>query len=44
MLFNSTQFIFIFLPVVLIIYFGLNKLKLVKISTGWLVFASLFFY
>lgn len=44
MLFNSINFIFIFLPIVLIIYFGLNKLKLVRIATGWLVLASLFFY
>ena len=44
MLFNSTHFIFLFLPIVLIVYFGLNKLKLVKIATGWLVLASLFFY
>ena len=44
MLFNSTHFIFLFLPIVLIVYFGLNKLKLVRIATGWLVLASLFFY
>ncbi len=44
MLFNTVEFIFIFLPIVLIIYFLLNKFKLVKIATGWLVIASLFYY
>ena len=44
MLFNSTEFIFIFLPITFIVYFLLNKLKLVKIATGWLVLASLYFY
>ena len=44
MLFNSIQFIFIFLPIVLIIYFALNKFKLVHLATGWLVLASLYFY
>ena len=44
MLFNSIEFLFIFLPVTFFIYFLLNKLKLIKIAIGWLVFASLFFY
>lgn len=44
MLFNSSEFIFIFLPVVFIVYFALNKLKLIKISTIWLIIASLYFY
>lgn len=44
MLFNSIQFIFIFLPIVLIIYFTLNKFKLIHLATGWLVLASLYFY
>ena len=44
MLFNSIQFIFIFLPIVLIIYFALNKFKLIHLATGWLVLASLYFY
>ncbi len=37
MLFNSYEFIFLFFPIVLIVYF---KFK----STVWLTFASLFFY
>jgi len=44
MFFNSLQFIFIFLPVALIVYFLLNKLRLLKLATGWLVGISLFFY
>lgn len=39
MLFNSYEFIFLFLPVVLILYFKLNKL-----ANLWLTVASLFFY
>jgi len=44
MFFNSIQFIFIFLPIALIVYFSLNKLRLLKLATGWLVGVSLFFY
>lgn len=44
MLFNSIEFLFIFLPITFFIYFGLNKLKLVKMATAWLVIASLAFY
>ena len=44
MLFNSIEFIFIFLPITFFVYFWLNKKKLVKIATGWLVVASLAFY
>lgn len=44
MLFNSAQFIFVFLPIVLIVYFSLNKLRLIKIAQAWLVMASLYFY
>ena len=44
MLFNSFEFIFFFLPVTLVVYFLLNKRKLTKAATAWLVFASLFFY
>ncbi|MGN0015489.1 MAG: MBOAT family O-acyltransferase [Candidatus Gastranaerophilaceae bacterium] len=44
MLFNSAEFILIFLPVVLIVYHILNKLRLIKISTAWLIMASLYFY
>lgn len=44
MLFNSIEFLFVFLPVTFAVYFLLNKLKLIKAATFWLVFASLFFY
>lgn len=44
MLFNSVEFLFIFLPVTFFVYFALNKLKLITIATGWLVIASLAFY
>jgi len=44
MLFNSYEFIFIFLPVCFLIYFYLNKKKLTTASKGWLVCSNLFFY
>ena len=44
MLFNSFEFLFIFLPITFIVYFLLNKLKLIKVATAWLVLASLVFY
>lgn len=44
MLFNSYEFILLFLPVTLFIYFALNKQKFTIASKSWLVFASLFFY
>lgn len=44
MLFNSFEFIFIFLPVVLISYFCLNRLNLHQWAKGLLVLASLYFY
>lgn len=44
MLFNSYEFIFIFLPITLIVYFLLAKKRYIKSATGWLVFASLAFY
>lgn len=44
MLFNSYIFIFLFLPVTLVIYFLLNKQRLVIAAKAWLVLASLFFY
>ncbi|HFU74964.1 MAG TPA: MBOAT family protein [Arcobacter sp.] len=44
MLFNSYEFIFIFLPLSFFIYFYLNKLHLTEASKGFLVFASLVFY
>ena len=44
MLFNSFEFIFLFLPITLLVYFVLNKFRLLELGKGWLVFASLFFY
>ncbi|WP_313893770.1 MBOAT family O-acyltransferase [Psychrobacillus sp.] len=44
MLFNSFEFIFIFLPVVFIIYFVLNRKKYLLAAKVWLVVSSLFFY
>ncbi|PLX92979.1 MAG: membrane-bound O-acyltransferase family protein [Desulfuromonas sp.] len=44
MLFNSPVFIFIFLPLVLIGYFTLNRYHLLLAGKSWLVLASLFFY
>ncbi|MBO7387882.1 MAG: MBOAT family protein, partial [Lachnospiraceae bacterium] len=43
MLFNSYIFIFLFLPVTLIGYFGLNKVNN-RIAKAYLVVASLWFY
>ncbi|MFB1082212.1 MBOAT family protein [Jeotgalibacillus sp. JSM ZJ347] len=43
MLFNSFEFIFLFLPIVFVLYFILNKVNF-KLSKGWLLVASLFFY
>lgn len=44
MLFNSYEFIFLFLPITFFIYHYLNKKHLTEASKGFLVFASLFFY
>jgi len=44
MLFNSPVYIFLFLPVVVVIYYILNRRRLVTIGKAWLVLASLFFY
>lgn len=44
MLFNSYEFIFLFLPITFIIYFYLLNKRLVVASRGFLVFTSLFFY
>jgi len=43
-LFNSYEFIFLFLPFTFFTYFYLNKKRLTEASKGFLVFASLFFY
>ena len=44
MLFNSFEFLFVFLPIVVIVYFFIFKGRLVKYANLWLVFSSLFFY
>lgn len=44
MLFNSYIYLFLFLPIAHIIYFFLNKKRIIVGAKAWLVFASLFFY
>ena len=44
MLFNSYEFIFLFLPFTFFIYFYLNKKRLTEVAKGFLVLSSLFFY
>ena len=44
MLFNSYLFIFIFLPIVLIVWFSLNKIRQYKIAEVFLIGMSLWFY
>jgi alginate O-acetyltransferase complex protein AlgI len=44
MLFNSYEFIFVFLPITFFVYFYLNQKKLTELSKVFLVFSSLFFY
>lgn len=44
MLFNSFEFILLFLPMTLLAYFGLNRLGYNRAAKGWLVIASLYFY
>lgn len=44
MLFNSYEFIFLFLPFSFLIYFFLLQKRLIIGAKGFLVFASLFFY
>ena len=44
MLFNSFEFILLFLPITFFVYFFLNKIKLIQLSKAWLVLTSLFFY
>lgn len=44
MLFNSIEFIFIFLPVTILIFFIIGSQQHHKIAISWLVLASLFFY
>ncbi len=44
MLFNAPEFLFCFLPIVLIVYFGLNEANQSQAAKAWLFVASLFFY
>lgn len=44
MLFNSPVYLFLFLPVSVVVYFLLNRYRLTLAAKTWLVFASLFFY
>ncbi len=44
MLFNSTPFIFVFLPLVLIGYAALSRFADRRVAIAWLVMASLFYY
>ncbi|MGG3307249.1 MBOAT family protein [Paenibacillus lautus] len=44
MLFNSYPFIFIFLPITVIVYFGLNRFRYSLAAKCWLALSSLFFY
>lgn len=44
MLFNSYGFIFMFLPITLLIYFQIGKHGYHQIAIAWLVASSLFFY
>ncbi|WP_024954321.1 MBOAT family O-acyltransferase [Sulfurospirillum arcachonense] len=44
MIFNSYEFIFVFLPFTFYVYFYLNSKRLTEASKSFLVFTSLFFY
>lgn len=44
MLFNSIEFIFLFLPIALMIYFALTRSRWAFAAKAWLVCISLFFY
>ncbi len=44
MLFNSYEFIFLFLPITFFVYFYLNSVRLTEAAKGFLVFSSLLFY
>ena len=44
MLFNSYEFLLLFLPITFFVYFYLNSKKLITVSKVFLVLASLFFY
>lgn len=44
MLFNSYEFIFLFLPITFGVYFYLNRKKYLIVGGNWLVLSSLFYY
>ncbi|MBA3721523.1 MAG: MBOAT family protein [Parachlamydiaceae bacterium] len=44
MLFNSYAFLLGYLPVVLLVFFGLSKIRLIQAAKVWLLISSLFFY
>jgi D-alanyl-lipoteichoic acid acyltransferase DltB (MBOAT superfamily) len=44
MLFNSFEFLFLFLPLTLLVYFSLLRKRLAIAAKSWLLSASLFFY
>jgi D-alanyl-lipoteichoic acid acyltransferase DltB (MBOAT superfamily) len=44
MLFNTPLYIFLFLPITVLVYFSLNRARLTTGGKAWLVLASLFFY
>lgn len=44
MLFNSYEFIFLFLPICLVVFYKLGQIQRISWSIIWLVVASLFFY
>ena len=44
MLFNSYSFIFVYLPITLLVFFSIAKFKSIKFALGWLTFASFLFY
>ena len=44
MLFNSWQFVFLFLPITSLVFFQIGRSRKSKFALAWLVAASLFFY
>lgn len=44
MLFNSAEFLFLFLPISLIVFYQLSRLGALRIAIAFLLVASLFFY
>ena len=44
MIFSSPKFILLFLPIAVLGYFDLNRIRLVLAGKAWLVAVSLFFY